>query len=259
MAQTPLVIDALRDDSPGQSDDPVILGNLVHSHRLNQVVSLESSPVSAPEDLEGRRVGLMKGTNAEFLWSLFARMHGLDTSRVNLRDLAIEQLPQALIENKVDAAALWEPWTSRTAEAAEGGLRILPGSSAYTAHWVIVARRSWVDEHPSLVRDLLNGYVHAIDWIECHREQALALYTRRMDVARNRIIRSWEVLDYDLNLDWTVLNGLSLQRQWAREAGYGNTSSAVPGVLDLVEPGPLRELNHYRVSIPGRARQERKP
>ncbi len=256
MAKTPLVIDALRDASPGGADDPVILGNLVHSHRLNQVVSLDGGPVSAPGDLEGRRVGLMKGTNAEFVWSLFARMHGLDTSRVSVRDLAIEQLPQALIEDKVDAAVLWEPWTSRTAETAEGGLRILPGSSAYTAHWVIVARRSWVRDHAGRVRDLLRGYIRAIDWIESHRDQALALYTRRMDVARNRIIRSWDVLDYDLNLDWTVLNGLSLQLRWAREAGYGNTSSAVPGVLELVEPGPLRKLNHYRVSIPQPGKQE---
>jgi ABC-type nitrate/sulfonate/bicarbonate transport system substrate-binding protein len=259
MAKTPLVIDALRDPSPGQSDDPVILGNLVHSHRLNQVVSLEAGPVSEPGDLEGRRVGLMKGTNAEFVWSLFARMHGVDTGQVEVVDRSIEHLPGALTGGQIDAAVLWEPWTSRTAAAAGNGLRVLPGSSAYTAHWVIVARRSWVNEHPALVRDVLKGYIRAIDWIDAHREQALKLYIRHMDVKRSLIEQSWAVLDYDLNLDWTVLNGLRLQLEWAREAGYADTRAPVPGVLRLIESGPLRRLTPFRVSIPEPREQEGSP
>ena len=259
MAKTPLVIDALRDSSPGQSDDPVILGNLVHSHRLNQVVSLEAGPVSGPGDLEGRRVGLMKGTNAEFVWSLFARMHGVDTGQVEVVDRSIEHLPGALTGGQLDAAVLWEPWTSRTAAAAGNGLRVLPGSSAYTAHWVIVARRTWVNEHPALVRDVLKGYIRAIDWIDAHREQALKFYTRRMEVKRSLIEQSWAVLDYDLNLDWTVLNGLRLQLEWAREAGYADTRAPAPGVLRLIHSGPLRRLTPFRVSIPEPREQEGSP
>jgi ABC-type nitrate/sulfonate/bicarbonate transport system substrate-binding protein len=258
MAKTPLVIDALRDASPGAAEDPVILGNLVHSHRLNQVVSLKAGSVEAPGDLEGRRVGLMKGTNAEFVWSLVARMHGVDASRVDVLDMPVGKLPAALSGDRIDAAVLWEPWTSRTAEAA-GGLRILPGSSAYTAHWVIVARRSWVRAHPALVRDLLRGYIRAINWIDQHRDRALGLYVQRMEVARSRVERSWAVLDYDLSLDWTVLNGLRLQLQWARDAGYARMDAPAPGVLRLVEPSPLRRLAPHRVSIPGPVGREDSP
>ena len=259
MVKTPLIIEALQDSSPGGADDPVILGNLVHSHRLNQVVSLEGGPVEEPGDLEGRRFGLMKGTNAEFAWSLFSSVHGLDTGQVDVLDLPIEELPDAVTRGRVDAALLWEPWTSRTAEAAGSEVRILPCDSAYTAHWVVVARRDWVKAHPALVRDLLRGYIRAIDWIDNHRDQALAFYVDRMDVKRSHLEGRWRVLDYDLDLGWTVLNGLRLQLQWARDAGYGDTDAGLPGVLELVDPKPLRRLDDYRVSIPGPREQERRP
>lgn len=260
MAKTPLVIDALRDPTPGHANDPVILGNLVHSHRLNELVSLERGPVDEPGDLAGRRLGLMKGTNAEFFWWLFAHVHGLDADRVEVVDRPIAALPGALAAGRVDAAVLWAPWISRAAQAAEGGLRVLPGSGVYTAHWLIVARRAWANEHGARVRALLRGYSRAIDWIDSHRDQALRLYARRMDVARVGVERNRARLDYALNLDWALLNGLRLQLQWARAAGYARANAAAPGVLELVESGPLRRLDDgQRVSIPRPGGREKSP
>lgn len=261
MALTPLVIDALRDPSPGEPDDPVILGNLVHSHRINQVVSLENGSVSGPADLDGRRVGLMKGTNAEFFWSVFAGVHGLDPGQVELVDLSVDELPGALTGERIDAAVLWEPWISRTKSASEHDLRVLPGGSAYTAHWVLVGRRAFVNEHPRLTRDLLESYVRAIDWIDNHRERALALCARHLEVPEQKLEQSWTLFDYDLDLDWTVLNGLNLQLQWAADAGYGQSNGERPGVLYFVEPEPLRRVDAFRVSIPRSAddTRERQP
>jgi ABC-type nitrate/sulfonate/bicarbonate transport system substrate-binding protein len=253
MALTPLVIDALSDASPGEASDPVIVGNLLNSHRLNQVVTLKRTGVSRPRDLETSRVGLVKGTNAEFVWSLFARMHGLDTEGVTLVDLPVNKLPQALTDGRVEAAVLWEPWTSRTAEAADGALKNLPGSSSYNAHWVLVGRRSFVDSHPELTRDLLQGYIRAIDWIDTHREQALAFYANRTRVPQARLERNWAVFDYSLDLGWSVLNSLQLQLQWASDAGYGTAGAPSPEVLELLEPAPLRKLDKLRVSIPAPA------
>jgi len=166
-------------------------------------------------------------------------------------------MPGALTEGRIQAAVLWEPWTARMAELAGRDLEVLPGSGVYTAHWVLVARRAFVHRHPRLTRDLLKSYRRSIEWIDDHRGQALALYARHEDLPRSRLERNWTVFSYDLDLDWTVLNDLNLQLQWARDAGYGRSSGARPGVLDFVEPEPLRRVDAFRVSIPRTAQRGR--
>lgn len=257
MKITPVVIDALQDSSPGERDDPVILGTLVDSPGSDQLVSLSDTGITKPADLEGRRVGLTEGTSAEFFWWLFARKHGLEPDTVTRVELPIEQLPAALTGGRVDAAVLWEPWASRVAQATEAELRPLPGASACVGHWVVVARRAFVAAHPALTRDLLQGYIRSIDWIDNHRKQALELNARRMEIPQSRLERGGLVFDYHLDLDWTVLNALQLQLDWASNSGYGDAKGTPLGVLRLVEPEPLRRLDAFRVSIPGPAADER--
>ncbi len=68
MALTPLAIDLVMDPDPWGTDDPVILASVVHSTRLNHVVALGNGGPRKPADLVDGRIGLMRGTNAEFVW-----------------------------------------------------------------------------------------------------------------------------------------------------------------------------------------------
>lgn len=250
MALTPMVLDALSDPDPGEADDPVILASVVHSTRLNQVVALAGAGIDAPVDLRGRRVGLMKGTNAEFVWWLFAAYHGFDPLSVTLVDNAIADLPAALINGDVDSAVIWEPWTSRLRQRAGSGLRTFAGSNVYTAKWVVVALRGFVERHPERARAVLMAYREAIEFIDRHPDAAMQLYSDHDRIPVEALRPSWDALVYELSLDWSLIATLQQQLDWARRAGYAS-SLAEPGVLRLLAPGPLRSVVPVAVSVPG--------
>lgn len=249
MALTPLVMDLLADPNPGQPDDPVILASLVHSTRLNQVVALADSGFGQPVELRGQRIGLMKGTNAEFVWWLFAAYNGFGPESATLVNRSIEALPDALIDGEIDAAVIWEPWTSRLQHRVADRLISFAGSNVYTAKWVLVAPRRIVEQQPELSRAVLTAYREAIGYIDRQPEAAMRLYAGHAGVEMAMLRDNWDALVYELSLDWSLVATLQQQLDWARRAGY-QLVSGEPEVLAMMDPGPLRLVEPGAVGIP---------
>lgn len=249
MALTPIVLDRLAAPSRGAADDPVILASLVHSIRLNHLVVPASGPVQHPADLQGRRVGLHQGTNAEFAWWLFAHFNGLDPNAVETVDYAVDRINDALREGEVDAALVWEPWLSRLQEHGGEAFRSMPGSQVYGAKWVLVTTRATARGEPELCRAMLAAYRDAIAAIDRDPNGAIAVYARHAGINEEILRRNWQALDYDLNLHWSILATLQQQIDWAVEAGHGQAADSI-GVLDLVDAAALRALDPALVGIP---------
>jgi len=249
MALTPIVIDRLADPTPGEPDDLVILASLVHSIQLNHVLGRADSDIETPADLQGRRVAVQKGTNAEFVWWLFTHIHGIDAASVELVDRPVSQIPDGLINGEFDAGVIWEPWSSLLEDRLGIQVRAFTGSNVYTAKWVLVTNRRFLSRHPDRVQAVLSSYYDAIEFIESSPEQAIHLFSEHADVSPEILRSNWQALDYDLNLDWTLVATLLQQVDWARKAGYpeaGTTSK----ILDLIDPAPLRALYPRAVGIP---------
>lgn len=249
MALTPIVLDRLADASPGEAGDPVILASLVHSTRLNHLVVPASGPVERPGDLRGRRVGLRKGTNAEFAWWMFAHFHGFDPATVELVDYPVARIPDALREGDVDGAVIWEPWVSRLRESGSEQFRRFPLSSAYAAKWVLVTTRAIAREHPERSRAILAAYRDAIAFIDRDSEAAITVYARRAGVEEDILRRNWSALDFQLNLQWSILSALQQQLGWALRTGHGRATESI-AVLDLIDATALRRLDPSVVGIP---------
>ena len=252
MALTPIVLDRLANPSVGRASDPVILAGLVHSVRLNHVVVPRASSIERPEDLRGRRIGLRKGTNAEFAWWLFAHYHGFDPSAVELVDYPVEAIADALREQAVDAAVVWEPWLSRLQEAGRPGVRRFPGSDIYVAQWVLVTTRASARDQPERSRAVLAAYRDAIATIQRDPEAAIGAYARHADIPSDILRNHWPALDFELNLRWSLLATLQQKIDWAVRSGQIRNTASI-NVLDLVDATPLRMLDPHRVGmIPGR-------
>ncbi|MCS3902452.1 ABC-type nitrate/sulfonate/bicarbonate transport system substrate-binding protein [Methylohalomonas lacus] len=250
MALTPLVIDTLEDNTPGEPNDPVILASLVHASHFNHVVTL-AERIQTARALQGGRVGMAKGTNAELVWWLFSAYHKLDKSAITLVDYPIDKLPQALLNGAIDAAVMWQPWVAKLSAQADTGLLKLPGSNVYTAKWLLVSRREVVDQHPEVTRTLLNAYQAAIDDIARNPDAVLQQYADRAGIDAQHFADSWQNLAYALNLDWSLITTFQQQQAWAYQMGYGDGHPSGPSrILPLLAPAALRSIAPSAVGLP---------
>lgn len=249
MATTPLVLDLLKRPPRGAASDPLIIATLVYSSRLNHVVTLDSNDITTPSDLAGRRIGLMKGTNAEFLWWLFSALHRIDTGTGSVIDMPVAQLPEALVTRDIDAAVIWEPWTSRLKDRLGSELILLPGSDIYIEHWVLVTTRGLLQQHPDDIRDILATYRDAIAFIEASPDQAFDLYSEHAGLEAKGALRGQDLPLFGLSLDWSLLTALMETVHWAHESADVKLGRP-PNPLSWIEPGPLREIMPFAVGLP---------
>ena len=69
--------------------------------------------IHRPADLRGKRVGVFKGSTAQFGLLMLMRQHGLQRHSLTTVFLTPEEQMAALKDRKIDAAMVWEPWMQR--------------------------------------------------------------------------------------------------------------------------------------------------
>ena len=249
MAPTPFVLDRLANPAADDGDTPVILASLVHANQLNHIITLATNGIHEPADLVGKRLGLLRGTHAEYLWWLYTAYHGLDTGAVELVDLPVAEIGQALQAGEIDAAALWEPWTTHLTEAVGDDFLRLPSSEIYTAQWVLVAKRDFAEGRPDTVRRVLAAYREAILTIEREPERALRLHADDVGVASAGVFAERDAALFGLSLNWALIATLQQKIEWARATTLSDHDTPT-NVLSWIASDPLRALDPSAVGIP---------
>jgi len=256
MAPASFVIDAANDPTPGGADDPVILANLAHAAPINHVVALDTAPTA--EALRGGRVGLDRGTNAEFLWALCAEIAGLRPEAVTLVDLAPEGLGDALARGDIDAAVVWQPWTQRLQARFGERLRINDASDFYTSRWLLVARATAAAGEAAQATAILALYRAAADRIAADPDGVLASWQAAHGVTGLAGSGLAEELIFDVTLDWSLFAAIQRSLLWARNAGHAERAQHL-AFGPLYAPGPLRAIAPDAVTLPPRAGGEVAP
>jgi len=249
MAPTPFMLDKLANaDTPLQGNEPVILGNLLHSTRMNQILTRKGSNIQTVNALKGGKVGLSKGTNAEYLWWLYSVFYQLEADSVELVNLPVSELGSALIDGKVDAIVTWQPWTNQYIDENADQIEQVEGSHVYSAKWLLVTTRQMVEKNPEYCQQLLQAYVEAIRFIQSDTENVMQMYSEQIHKDKMPPINYQPAL-HQLNLNWSLIAELHQGIQWAKLKGIVEADIQTD-VISWFAPEPLRAIQPFSVKIP---------
>jgi NitT/TauT family transport system substrate-binding protein len=140
--------------------------------------------VDSPEDLEGLRIATPQlGNTQDVALRAWLKDEGYETDDAGGGDVSIQ--PQAngdaltaFIAGDIDGAWVPEPWATRFIQ--EGGAHVLvdeadlwPDGEYVTTH--LIVRTAFLEEHPDVVKAIIEGLADAIDLIESDPDQAKSL------------------------------------------------------------------------------------
>lgn len=246
MAMSPLVLDVLADPDPGQPDDPVILANLSHASPLIRILRRDDGMDPADASFAGLRVGVPRGTNADYVWHLFRSVNDIGADDVSVIDMHPRDMAAGFAAGRIDMAVLWNPW-ARDMQAQLGArIRVIPDAGMYVSRWLLVARRETVAQDIAATRDILAAYGAAVDWIQENPKAALEVL-RGTEGATTDTTPAWMM--FDVTLDWGLFTSFRQQMIWARSQGYRDTAQS-PGFLDLIADAPLAAHSPSAVLLP---------
>jgi sulfonate transport system substrate-binding protein len=131
------------------------------------IVARTGSGIDTVADLAGKRIGFVKGSTAHFGLAMALRQIGIRRNQVQLLDMPPAEQLNALKNNEIDAAMVWEPWMQKMVHEANARVIITEGEMGiYNSVSVYSARRDWLWDHRETAVRFLRALLMASDFIK---------------------------------------------------------------------------------------------
>jgi sulfonate transport system substrate-binding protein len=154
--------------------------------KAEAIVVLKDSPIKKVADLKGKKVALNRGSNVHFLL-----VKALESAKLTIKDVEVVYLAPgdarpAYETGKVDAWVIWDPF--QAAAEVSGSRTLVDGQGLVDNEFFYVVRRQFAEEHPELVRDVLEEYQALSEWEEKNPEEAAKLEAASSGVSYDALL-----------------------------------------------------------------------
>jgi len=153
------------------------------------------SKMKEPKDLEGKSIGLVVGSSAEFAFVGYAMGKGLDMSKISLKPMPIPD--QATFPAGIDAVLPWAPTPGLMTKYRKNA-KVFDDTGPYQLYWGDVhIRTELVENCPDVAQALADMAVEALLWGRVNLKQATDF------VKEDPFLEGypWQLL-YDENVTW---------------------------------------------------------
>jgi ABC-type nitrate/sulfonate/bicarbonate transport system substrate-binding protein len=240
-------------DVATMSEMPVVLHSFAHANVAviatmvsasddMKLIARKGSGIVAGEQLDGRNVGVITGSAAQYLLETYLLTVGVDPRHVTMVPVQPEDTVAALRSGRIDAVALWEPFGYEALHGTRAnavGVR-LP-SSGYIENYNLVAGLGTLGTRDAVLLRLLRAVDRAEQFILAHPADAQAILRDRLQLDQRVVDWVWGGLGFRLSLDQALLSTMESESRWALREGHV-PAGARTNVLALTYPGPLRSL-----------------
>lgn len=247
VAATP-VAHALLQQTAGvpQADDIVVLATISSSSQTHHVLGVRDRGIHRPSDLRGRHIGMLMDSSAEFYWTQFALLHGLEPGAVHLQNTPIESMAAQLREGTVDAVVIWDPWVFRIERDLQQATVRFSDRQIYTLNWLLVTHRETEEQMPEVCDRLLTAYLRAVQVLHRYPERARELHGYDSDLPDDYLRTLDDRVIFHMGLQWSVLMDIEQQLDWLL-AKQGVDPIARPRPEWYLAPGPMRRVAPHRL------------
>ena len=236
-SEMPVVLHAF-----GQPDVAVI-ATMVNASDNLKLIARKASGIARGEQLDGRKVGVVAGTAAQYLLETHLLTVGIDPQHVTMVPIQAEETVAALRSGRIDAVAVWEPYgyAALHGDGADAvGLR-LPLAGGYIESYGLVASRRILGTRDAALAGLLRAVDRAEQFILAHPPDAQAVLRDRLALDQRFVDWVWSGLRFRLSLDQSLLSTMETEARWAQREGH-MPAGARPNVLALIYSGPLKSF-----------------
>ena len=188
-------------------------------------VSLKSSNITKPKDVEGRTFGVQPSGSTYIFYQVFAKLQGVDRSKVKEVTVSVPY-ENFLVEKKVDVVNGYIDAEVPELEAKTGGpgsLNIIVGSQyGYKAYGTaIITSDKVIKEKPDLVKRFVRAYKKGFEYTVKNPDEAVDILLKHRPEAKKDVMKIQLAADikYTFQSDDTKAHGLG----WQTAQGWAQT------------------------------------
>ncbi len=201
--------------------------------------------IQRPQDLAGKRIGLIEGSAFEYAFSRYLTNFGVRPGSVEFVNVDAADQVATMARGDIDGFLNVEPVVSQALDAlGEDEVHVLePGiETVYTTRILLQMQRSFAEENPEAVRGTLQALIDAEQFIEQNPDRAVAIGAEWTQLPEEDVARFLEEanFDYQVHYDQDAFQAMNEVANWMADNDL--FPSGKPDLNKPLHLEPLREV-----------------
>jgi NitT/TauT family transport system substrate-binding protein len=228
----------------------VILATLTQTNQCVWILGRTDRGVTSPQGLRGRSVAIYEDTLSEYYMDQTLRGVGMNRSDLKqINTLSPPQMINALAQDHVDAAFIWQPTVAIVKQQMGAAVTIFPGPEPSTGTFNLFTTREYLQKHPDGALAILRGLKSATTFVNSNREASIGLIAPKLGLDPAIVRTFFDEFTYRLSLDNKLLDVLVQQAQWLSSRGQMQGGKDAAFFRGCVDPEPLRQISPDAVTL----------
>ena len=165
---------------------------IVYDASPSAVIYLKSSGIQSPKDLEGKSIAVTEGTTPAMLFPVFAKINGIDASKVTVLGVNAQLRDSMVIQKSADASIGF--LTTSVPNIVSTGVPVTDiGYLQYNKYGLelyslgLVCRKNYAEENPAVLRGFVKAVIKGARNMLTSPEQAIASVKKRDGLLKDEI------------------------------------------------------------------------
>lgn len=164
-----------------------VIGISANGEKAYGIIVKADSNINTPEDLKGKRVGLVVGSISQNYLDTLLKAHNLTSNDVEILNLNFSEQIAAFESGQVDALSTGEPILSKL-QASGSAKLIADGTGIFLGENVIVGRNEYLKANPTIIKIFLEQYARAAAEVKNNPEAVAQKYSTLFGLEKEEIV-----------------------------------------------------------------------
>ena len=199
-------------------------------------------------DLKGKKVALTMKTQLEFVLAKFLLFHGMSIQDVELADVHIKDIPEALIKGDVDAGVVIFRQLPEIKKELDLNPLIWPLQKEDENYYILASRRNLIEKRPETFEPFLRAIHLAETFYNKNPNLAVDTISKAANIRRDMLEISLPSMHYELALPMALLIAMEDEYRWLIE-NHMIARKEVPNFLDFFHFDSLASVHPDSIGI----------
>jgi aliphatic sulfonates family ABC transporter substrate-binding protein len=197
------------------------------------LVGVVRSDIKSAADLKGKKIGVKRGSTADYFLTTYLNKNGLNPGDVNILNLSPPECVPALSAGSIDGFFLWQPYPNLAVKVMGSKAHVLTTARGYYLEQIyLTANRKFAEAHPEIIGKVIRALAHAIAFVKSQPEKSAEIVAQKIKTQPSVVMAIINTKPYSLEYGPANRNQLVSLADFLRDNGKLKTSLDIKKTFD---------------------------